>query len=66
MEDLKEKGNKFFKSQDYDKACEFYLDCILEIEETIENNQFHRKNEELKALEISTRLNYCLCKMKLG
>lgn len=66
MKELKETGNKLFRKQRYDKACEVYLEALLEIEEMIEGNAILRKNEELKQLEISCRLNYSTCKAKIG
>lgn len=66
VEDLKNQGNKLFKAKRYEEACNLYLDAIFEIEEIVEGNIVLRKNEDLKNLEISCRLNYCTSKIRLG
>ncbi|EGR29203.1 hypothetical protein IMG5_160820 [Ichthyophthirius multifiliis] len=61
---LKNQGSKKFSEEDYDGASKYYLQAILEIEESKLNNQQGLKQQELQQLEIMCRNNYCTVKAK--
>ena len=63
--DLKSRGNLKFRAQKFDEASQLYLETILEIEDMDRSHLNTKEKNEMKTLEVSSRLNYCTSKSKI-
>lgn len=58
VRDFKEKGNKYFKENDFQKASYFYAKALLQFYYIIPDNE--KEEEEVNPIKLSCHLNQAL------
>jgi len=64
VRDFKEKGNKYFNEENFDKAAYFYAKALLQFYYIIPDSE--EEEAEVNPVKLSCHLNQALCFYKQG